>query len=147
MRPFLLPNIEQSLTSALGIPVQVKFDLSLEDYDKKIIKDRDYDILLIGRSLNYKIQTEILTLVYNKEKASYLDPTGKVNRELARLKTSQTSFEQERITRSILKQMIEDSESIPLHYISNPVFYNSELLETSKASVDESIKLWKISLR
>lgn len=147
MKKFVIDDLEKRLSKALEIPVKIDYLWNVEEYDQKVLKERNYDIALVGRSLNYKSPVEILNLVYGGENPTYKDNGNVVRSLLKELLESESEFDRLRIKRAIFESMINESEGIPLHYIVNPVFYNSSKLDTGNASIDESIKLWKVRVK
>ena len=66
MKPILPPDMEASLSQALGIPVTIQTNLNAKDY-VTMIKNRDFDATIVAISMSYKVISEALNLQYLSE--------------------------------------------------------------------------------
>lgn len=142
MEKYLPKNLEIQLQQALGVPVKISYDVNPPQLTG-FLKNRDFDVFLSLSSMSYKVLSEALNIAYFSLSPTLIDPTGQIKTMIEKYQqTDDASTEQEYIE-NIIKRMILDSECIPLLYTMSPVFYDKEKLGISKASIDESIKLWK----
>ena len=147
MRPYLLPDIEGLISKALEIPVRIEYNVCPADYSDNFLKERSHDAFLMARSMSDKVIGEAINIVYVSNNPPYLDPTGNIKELMNKYMSTDNQREQECCIYKILEQMIYDSECIPLNYMVNAMFYNSDEIDISKSSIDESIKLWKIKVK
>lgn len=143
MEKLLPKNFEKQLSEALEIPIKIDFSISNKNY-LKTLTDREYDAFIIMTSMSYKVLAETLNLSYKSNPPAYLDPTGKIHKLLAMYQKEFDIKKETSIIKSILKQMVEDSECIPLFYAIYPKFYNTKTLNIDELNLSESMQFWKL---
>lgn len=139
-------EMESLLQEALGVKVRLTYDIPLENY-RGIIKERNFEALLLNPSMSYKVLGESLTLWYVTEPRHFLDPSGKVKENLDRYYRATRKDAEARAIRDIMISMTRDSEMIPLYYNGYMEFYDKELLDASEVSFFESFEIRNYHVR
>ena len=144
MKPLLPENIDEQLSNSLGISAKVVFDIKREDYLKSL-KERKFDATIIMTSMSYKVLAETLNLSYKSKNPTLLDPTGNIDKLLSDYQKEYDNEKEAEIIKSILKQMVIDSECVPVFYGAFPKFYNTKKLSIDDLNLSESIQFWKLN--
>ena len=76
-----------------------------------------------------------------------IDPTGKVKTLLKEYQSQDSDTEEERIIREILRQMIYDSESIPVHYYASPFFVNTKIIDKNRSLMEDPTQFHKMVVK
>ncbi len=136
-------DIEKNISSAIEMDVEIDFSAKTKD-NKQIKLERKFDAFLLTTSMSLKVLSETLNYAYSKDNPSFTDPTGNIALYLASYLKNKNDF---KYIELIIKQMILDSECIPLFYHMTPVFFNRTKFKMDSFNYNESIQPWKFDLQ
>lgn len=138
------PNLEQSITNALGNKTTVSFSDDISLFKTRKI-DRSFDAYLVPTSMSYNVVTETLNLLYRSNVRFGDNPNGRVIKLIDEYQKAEGTAPE--IIEMIVKEMTIESEIIPLAYASSPKFYNSDRIDVSEMNSAESLTFWKIRVK
>lgn len=143
---YLPEELESLLEEALGIKVNLRYDIPSDQY-REVVKARDFEVMLMNPSMSYKVLGESLTLGYVTEPRHFLDPSGEVRGNLERFNQASDPAEEAKAIRRILVAMTKDAEVIPLYYSGYMKFYDKDLLDATEVSFSESFQIHKYRVK
>jgi ABC-type transport system substrate-binding protein len=142
-RKYIFENLEEELKKATGLNVVIEFTDTIQDYYKR--KElRNFDAYLVPTSMTYHVLTESLNILYRAKVRFADNPNGRILNLIDQYQTQENK--PETIIKKITEEMTLESEVIPLYYLSNPYFYNSNKISISNMNTDESLKFWEIDV-
>ncbi len=147
MKSYVPNDINELLTSALNIPVEVHLDTPNKNNIEKFKKNRDFDAYIIAVGMSKKVLGEALNLQYLTDPPHLIDPTGKIKKLLNRYQEQDEMQNEASVIGEIIIQMIRDAELIPLYYFAAPFIINKETIKSTKLNLRESIKFHKIRMK
>lgn len=143
MKYYMPSDLSKTLSEVLGIRVTIDATIPGSQY-MKLLQDRNFDAMIIGTGMSYRVLGEALNLQYLSKNPSLLDPTGKITKLLKKYQNKENNDEEFKIIEKIMTQMVEDSECIPLYYFSSPMFIKNKTLEAKNINVIDSIRFYKM---
>ena len=136
----------EKVQTILNVPLEIKFDIEPKNYIRELGK-RNFDAFIIATSMSYKVLGETMNLAYASTNPKFLDPTSKIKKYMHDYQSTDDIEIESKSMNNSLKQMVTDSECVPLYYYKGPGFYNNKVLDLSDVTMDESLKLWRLRVK
>lgn len=139
-------SIVRQLESIPDLEIEVQADLNLNKR-MEIMKEGTHDIYLYVMSTDYRVPAEAVNIEYFSSVANLQDTTGKIEDHFIAYQASENETEAVSHLQEISKQMIKDSQVIPLFHSVSPYLVNTDLLDIRDIDPLFIYNFWKFKVK
>lgn len=140
---YVFEGVEAAISNALGIPVEIKYNMEPSNFNK-LLKSRDFEVLLLPIFMDYKIVSEALNYSFGGEYPIFVK-NQRVKKNLSLFLGTSDEIIKAKYLEEAIRSIVGEAEAIPLFYGSSPIVKN-EKVSLKRLNKNEIYQLWNVDV-